>query len=144
MRVWMAADHAGYTLKEHLKQWLREQGHVIVDIGTHSAEPTDYPEWVHKLIVAFPPEERAVLICGSGNGVCMAANRYPNIRAALAWQPEIARLARAHNDANILCLPGRFLPPEEAEQVVAVFLTTPFEGGRHLRRISALNPPSHV
>lgn len=111
-----------------------------MDIGTHSEESTDYPLWVHALARQFPPEERAILICGSGNGVCMTANRYPHLRAALAWNAEIARLARAHNNANVLCLPGRFISPEEAQKAVEAFLHEEFEGGRHERRLQQLNP----
>ncbi len=140
VRIWMASDHAGFALKAHLKGYLTAQGYEVIDIGTHSEESTDYPIWVHALAKEFPPEERAILICGSGNGVCMTANRYPHLRAALAWNSEIARLARAHNNANVLCLPGRFLTPEEAEQAVEAFLHTEFEGGRHERRLQQLNP----
>ncbi|MCS7152349.1 MAG: ribose 5-phosphate isomerase B [Bacteroidia bacterium] len=139
MRIWIASDHAGFLLKTHLKAWLTSKGYEVVDIGTHSEESTDYPLWVHRLAQSFPPEERGILICGTGNGVCMTANRYSHLRAALAWNAEIARLARAHNDANILCLPGRFISSEEAEKAVEAFLQTPFEGGRHERRISQIN-----
>ncbi|MCX7606253.1 MAG: ribose 5-phosphate isomerase B [Bacteroidia bacterium] len=140
MHLWIASDHAGFRLKAHLREWLGSRSHTVEDIGTHSEESTDYPLWVHKLARHFPPEGRAILICGSGNGVCMTANRYPHIRAAVAWNREIARLARAHNDANILCLPARFISLEEAEAAVEAFLSTPFEGGRHLQRINAINP----
>lgn len=142
MRVWMASDHAGFSLKAHLRDWLRQQGHEVIDVGTHSEESTDYPLWVHALVRVLPPEGKAILICGSGNGVCMTANRYPHLRAALAWNAEIARLARAHNNANILCLPGRFISPQEAEKAVEAFLQTEFEGGRHERRLQQLNPSS--
>ncbi len=141
MRVWLVSDHAGFQLKSHLRTYL-EGRHEVQDVGTFSEESTDYPEWVHRLMGAFEPADRAILICGTGNGVCMTANRYSHVRAALAWNTEIARLARAHNDANVLCLPGRFLTPQEAEAIVEVFLTTPFEGGRHERRIARINPPT--
>jgi len=141
MRVWFVSDHAGFALKSHLRHYL-EGRYEVVDMGTFSEEATDYPQWVHRLMEKFPAAERAILICGTGNGVCMTANRYPQVRAALAWNPEIARLARAHNDANVLCLPGRFLTPQEAEAIVEVFLTTPFEGGRHEQRIAQINPPT--
>ncbi|MCS6896260.1 MAG: ribose 5-phosphate isomerase B [Bacteroidia bacterium] len=140
MRIWTASDHAGFPLKAHITRWLTAQGYEVIDIGTHSEESTDYPLWVHQLAQRFPPEEKAILICGTGNGVCMTANRYPQVRAALAWNSEVARLARAHNDANVLCLPGRFISTEEAEKAVRAFLSTPFEGGRHERRISQINP----
>lgn len=135
----MASDHAGFSLKSHLKAWLTQKGYEVEDVGPFSEEPTDYPRWVHKLAAVFPAGERAILICGSGNGVCMTANRYPHIRAALAWNREIARLARAHNDANVLCLPGRFIELTEAEAAVEAFLATPFEGGRHANRVAAIN-----
>lgn len=139
MRIWMASDHAGFALKTHLKSYLTARGYEVIDVGAPSDESTDYPVWVHRLAEQFPPAERAILICGSGNGVCMTANRYPHLRAALAWNADIARLARAHNDANILCLPGRFITPEEAEKAVEAFLSTEFEGGRHERRLQLLN-----
>ncbi len=141
MRVWLASDHAGFPLKKALVEWLTAQGYTVEDLGTHGPDSTDYPLWVHKLAERFPPEERAILLCGSGNGVCMTANRYPHLRAALAWNREIARLARAHNDANVLCLPGRFISIEEAQAAVQAFLDTPFEGGRHERRLHQINPP---
>ncbi len=140
MRVWMAGDHAGFTLKRHLAAYLADR-YEVIDVGPFSEESTDYPGWVHKLMAQFDPSERAILICGSGNGVCMTANRYSQVRAALAWEVEIARLARLHNDANVLCLPGRFLTPQQAEAIVDAFLSTAFEGGRHARRISQINPP---
>jgi ribose 5-phosphate isomerase B len=141
MRIWLAGDHAGYPLKSHLRTYLQNR-HEVIDIGPFSEDSTDYPDWVHKLMQAFPPTERAILLCGSGNGVCMTANRYPHIRAALAWCVEIAQLSRAHNDANVLCLPSRFLTPTEAEKIVEAFLHTPFEGGRHERRIQRITPPT--
>jgi ribose 5-phosphate isomerase B len=141
MRVWLVSDHAGYKLKHHLRRYL-EGRYEVVDVGTFSEEATDYPQWVHQLMKEFDSAERAILLCGTGNGVCMTANRYPQVRAALAWNVEIARLARAHNDANVLCLPARFLQPHEAEAIVETFLTTAFEGGRHERRIAQINPSS--
>ncbi|MGQ9864174.1 MAG: ribose 5-phosphate isomerase B [Bacteroidia bacterium] len=138
MRVWIASDHAGYELKRLLVGHLEAQGYEVKDIGAHSAEATDYPDWVHALIRQMPHHEQGVLICGSGNGVCMTANKYRHIRAALAWNQEIARLARAHNDANVLCLPARFIEVEEAIRAVERFLHTPFEGGRHQRRIEKI------
>ncbi|MCS7162311.1 MAG: RpiB/LacA/LacB family sugar-phosphate isomerase [Bacteroidia bacterium] len=140
MRVWLASDHAGYGLKCALRQWLQAKGYEVRDVGSPTADPTDYPLWVHQLAREFPPEGRAILLCGSGNGVCITANRYGHIRAAVAWNSEIARLARAHNDANVLCLPARFISLEEAQAAVAAFLNTPFEGGRHARRVALINP----
>ncbi|MEN2993430.1 MAG: RpiB/LacA/LacB family sugar-phosphate isomerase [Bacteroidia bacterium] len=140
MQVWLASDHAGYGLKSALGQWLQAEGYEVHDVGAPTEDPTDYPLWVHRLAREFPPEGRAILLCGSGNGVCITANRYPHIRAALAWNREIARLARAHNDANVLCLPARFISLEEAKAAVAVFLSTPFDGGRHARRVALINP----
>jgi len=122
MRVWLVSDHAGYKLKHHLRRYL-EGRYEVVDVGTFSEEATDYPQWVHQLMKEFDPAERAILLCGTGT-------------------VEIARLARAHNDANVLCLPARFLQPHEAEAIVETFLTTAFEGGRHERRIAQINPSS--
>ncbi|MCS6790549.1 MAG: ribose 5-phosphate isomerase B [Bacteroidia bacterium] len=142
MQVWIGADHAGFPLKKALIAWLQSLGHEVIDVGTFSEESTDYPIWVHRLVQQMERGGKGILICGSGNGVCITANRYPHIRAALAWNAEIARLARAHNDANILCLPGRFITPEEAMSAVDNFLHTAFEGGRHERRIAQINASS--
>lgn len=133
----IASDHAGYELKEFLKIKLAEAGYSIRDFGTYSTESVDYPDIAHSVctLVDNGQYSRAILICGTGNGMCMTANKYPNIRAGLCWNNEIAGLIRKHNDANILCLPGRFISKEEAEKAALSFLTVPFEGGRHEKRI---------
>ncbi len=136
----LGCDQGGYELKEFIKLKLSESGYSVRDFGTYSSASIDYPDIAHPVASAvanglFP---MAVLICGSGNGVCMTANKYPEIRAALCWNTEIARLARLHNDANILCLPGRFITEKEALSAVLVFLQTDFEGGRHKARIEKI------
>jgi ribose 5-phosphate isomerase B len=136
----LGCDQGGYTLKEFLKIKLAESGYSVRDFGSYSAESIDYPDVAHPVASAvnsglYP---MALLICGSGNGVCMTANKYSGIRAALCWNTELAKLARLHNDANILCLPGRFITESEAFNAVMAFLTTDFEGGRHLARIDKI------
>ena len=136
----LGCDQGGYALKEYIKIKLAESGYSVRDFGAYTAESIDYPDVVHPIASAvnqgqFP---MALLICGSGNGVCMTANKYPGIRAALCWNTELARLSRAHNDANILCLPGRFITDNEALSAVKAFLTTEFEGGRHKTRIDKI------
>lgn len=140
MHVLIAADHAGYGLKERLKVHLEATGHTVTDFGTHSDASMDYPDVVHPLAQQLAGEADAlgVLICGSGNGVCITANHHRGVRAALAWAPELARLARQHNDANVICLPARFIDPVAAVEAVDAFLTTPFEGGRHQRRVEKI------
>ena len=136
----LGCDQGGYELKEFLKIKLAESGYSVRDFGTYSPDSVDYPDFAHPVASAvndgqFP---MALLICGSGNGVCMTANKYAGIRAALCWNTELARLARSHNDANILCLPGRFITDDEALSAVKIFLTTDFEGGRHQARIDKI------
>jgi ribose 5-phosphate isomerase B len=136
----LGCDQGGYALKEYIKIKLAGSGYSVRDFGAYTAESIDYPDVVHPIASAvnqgqFP---MALLICGSGNGVCMTANKYPGIRAALCWNTELARLARAHNDANILCLPGRFISDNEALSAAKAFLTTEFEGGRHKTRIDKI------
>jgi ribose 5-phosphate isomerase B len=137
MKIAIGNDHAGYEIKRIIKDWLEEQGYDFVDYGTDSPEPADYPDIVHPLASAVDKGEidMGVLICGSGQGASITANKHQGIRATLCWRPEIAVLARSHNDANILCLPGRFIEGDAAIEVLRVFLDTPFDGGRHKRRI---------
>jgi ribose 5-phosphate isomerase B len=139
-KIAIASDHAGYCLKEYLKTKLAEFGLQVTDFGTDSQESVDYPDMIHPLARAVNEGTfaMAVIICGSGNGVSMVANRYPNVRAALCWQPEIAALARQHNNANIIALPARFITNELAAECVKVFISTDFEGGRHQRRIDKI------
>jgi ribose 5-phosphate isomerase B len=139
-KIAIGSDHAGYCLKEYVKKMILEWGLTVEDFGTYSEESVDYPDLIHPLARAvnegmFP---RAVIICGSGNGVSMVANKYPNVRAALCWKPEIAVLARQHNDANIIALPARFITDEIAAECVKMFINTDFEGGRHKRRVEKI------
>ncbi len=136
----IGCDHAGYDYKEAIKRILSEQGWVVEDKGTYSAESTDYPDYAHATATMVGDGKSAVgiLICGSANGVCMTANKHRGVRAALCWNEEVTSLARQHNDANIICLPARFISLELAEKMVDVFLSTAFEGGRHQRRVDKM------
>lgn len=137
----IASDHAGFELKEYLKRALEKQGYQVSDKGTHSEESTDYPDYAHALAneVVSDEDSLGVLICGSANGVSMAANKHAGIRAAIAWNPELASLARTHNDANVLSLPARFVSLDEAEEILQAFLSAKFEGGRHARRVNKID-----
>lgn len=139
-RVALGCDHAGFELKEIIINRLKDRGILFHDFGTFSTESTDYPDFAHAVAksVNSGEFEKGILICGSGNGVSMTANKYPGVRAALCWNREIARLARLHNDANILSLPGRFIDPEVALSALDAFLETDFEGGRHQRRVEKI------
>jgi ribose 5-phosphate isomerase B len=140
MIIHIGADHAGFALKEQVKVRLQQQGHEVKDNGTFSEESTDYPDYAHKTAtVVADSGEFGILICGSANGVCMTANKHAGVRAALCWNKEVALLARAHNNANIICLPARFISDAEAFEMVDVFLNTDFEGGRHERRVSKID-----
>lgn len=138
--VGLCSDHAGYELKCILEGWLEANCIKYVDFGTDSAESCDYPDFAHPCACALEAGEcyPAIAICGSGNGIGMTMNKHQGVRAAHCWEPELARLARAHNDANALVLPARFIAPELAIEILEVFLTTPFEGGRHERRIEKI------
>jgi len=142
LNIAIGGDHAGFELKEHLKVFLASQGHVFTDYGPPSAESTDYPDQIHPLAAAVVAGEHdfGIIMCGSGNGVSMTANKHAGIRAALSWKPEIARLARAHNNANVLALPARHIREEDAREAVKVFLDTSFEGGRHKARVEKIIP----
>jgi len=136
----LGCDQGGYALKEYIKIKIAESGYSVRDFGTYSPDSVDYPDIAHPVAAAVNNGQypMAILICGSGNGVCMTANKYAGIRAALCWKTELATLARLHNDANILCLPGRFISEYEALSAVMAFLTTDFEGGRHKARIEKI------
>ncbi|GIV39993.1 MAG: ribose 5-phosphate isomerase B [Thermonema sp.] len=138
--VFIGSDHAGFEYKEAIKKMLAEAGYRVEDVGTHSSESVDYPDYAHPVAQAVEEGKahRGILICGSGNGVCITANKHAKVRAALCWNEEIARLARQHNDANVICLPARFVSLEEAKAMVKTFLTTGFEGGRHERRVNKI------
>ena len=138
--VAMCSDHAGYELKEVIKQHLQAAGITIEDFGTHSTDSCDYPDFAHACAEAVQSgkDYPGIALCGSGNGMAMSLNKHRGIRAALCWNVEIAWLARLHNDANVCCLPARFIPYEDAQDIVERFLTTDFEGGRHQRRIEKI------
>lgn len=136
----IGADHAGFSIKEELKKYLSEKGYEVKDFGTYSEESADYPDYAHQVADTVEKKEFdfGILLCGSGNGMVMSANKHPGIRAALCWKEEIARLSRAHNDANILVLPARFIKEEEAKKCVNAFLSASFEGGRHEGRVKKI------
>ena len=137
----MASDHGGFSMKEFLKQKLEDQGYKIKDFGTHSEESVDYPDYIHPLASEINKGniEFGIIMCGSGNGAQMTANKYPNVRAALCWDKEQTILTRQHNNANVLSLPGRFLDFATAWEMVQLFLSTSFEGGRHIRRVEKMS-----
>jgi ribose 5-phosphate isomerase B len=141
MRIALASDHAGFEYKQMLVGFLRERGHDAVDLGTDSNESVDYPDFIAKAAraVAGGDCERGIVLGGSGNGEAMAANRFRGVRCALCWSEESARLARAHNDANMISIGQRLVPEAEVRRIVEVWLSTPFDGGRHLRRIQKLD-----
>ncbi|MEG2513918.1 MAG: ribose 5-phosphate isomerase B [Bacteroidaceae bacterium] len=138
--IGLASDHAGYILKEFVKGWLTSRGMVYKDFGTNSTASVDYPDYAHPLAKAVEKGEckLGIAICGSGNGISMVLNKHQGIRAALCWEPELAHLARQHNDANVLVMPGRFISNEEAEIIMNEFFATDFEGGRHQQRIDKI------
>lgn len=140
MKLGICSDHAGFELKALVIKTLTERGIEIKDFGTFSAESCDYPDFAHPCASALENGEvyPAIGICGSGNGIAMTLNKHQGVRAAICWEPELARLARAHNDANCLVLPARFIPAELALQIVDTFLASDFEGGRHIRRVEKI------
>src|SRR5438270_12894384 len=139
-RILIASDHAGFQLKEALERALGELGFEVEDLGTDSTESTDYADYAHPLAkqVSDGDVKRGVLLCGTGLGMSYTANRYPHVRAAVAWNPEIAKLAREHNDANVLVLPARFVGADEGRAILKAWLDTPFAGGRHARRVEKI------
>jgi ribose 5-phosphate isomerase B len=139
-KIIIASDHAGFRLKEKLVRWLLAHRYEVKDIGCFSEDSVDYPDYAHPLAVAVEKGEfnYGITICGSGNGINMTSNKHQKIRSAVCWSEDISKLARAHNDANICALPGRFLNEAEAVLIVKTFLNTPFEGGRHKRRIDKI------
>ena len=140
-KIAIASDHAGYFLKEKIIKYLSKESYEIKDLGCYSGEKVDYPDFGHALAraVAAQEYELGISICGTGNGINMTVNKHPGIRSALCWNEDISRLARAHNDANICALPGRFISESEAFLIVKTFLTTRFEGGRHQGRIDKIS-----
>ncbi len=140
MKIAIGCDHAGTSLREELIHYLQEKGHEIIDFGTKTTDSVDYPDYAHPVANAVESNQadKGILICGSANGVCITANKHAGIRAALCWKPEIAELARQHNDANIIGIPARFMSTDEAKASVNLFLTTAFEGGRHQNRVNKI------
>jgi ribose 5-phosphate isomerase B len=140
MRIAIGADHAGYGLKQRLAGWLERQGHEVLDLGTTDEQSVDYPDYAHAVSAALGAgrADRGLLVCGTGIGMSIAANRHPGIRAAKCNDPHEARMSRAHNDANVLCVGARILDASVAESILQEFLATAFEGGRHARRVEKL------
>ena len=140
MKIVVASDHAGYEMKTRLVEYIKERSFKVTDLGCNSAESVDYPDYGHQIAeyISLGEAEIGISLCGSGNGINMTANKHAEIRSALCWNPEIAALARQHNNANICALPARFISFEEAKTIVDVFLQATFEGGRHQRRIDKI------
>jgi ribose 5-phosphate isomerase B len=136
----VGCDHAGFEYKEALKSFLEKLDFQVDDFGTNSKESVDYPDYVHPLAESIESgkNDLGILICGSANGVAITANKHRHIRAAIAWQNDIAALSRQHNNANVICLPARFITIEQAQQFVLTFINTPFEGGRHAIRVNKI------
>lgn len=140
IKIAVACDHAGFERKKAVLNYLKEQGIEYRDFGAYSSESSDYPDFAHPLAVAVSAGEfdKGITLCGSGNGINMTANKHQEIRSAICWLPEIAELARLHNDANICALPARYITDQEAIEIIRVFLATGFEGGRHTNRINKI------
>jgi ribose 5-phosphate isomerase B len=140
MKLAIGGDHAGFTYKDAIYKELLSKGYDIKDFGTNDDDSVDYPDFAHPVAsyVQANPDCRGILVCGSGNGVCMVANKHAGIRAALCWTVEIAKLSRQHNDSNIICIPARFVSPELASSMVEIFLSQQFEGGRHASRVNKI------
>lgn len=140
MKIAIGCDHAGFDYKEGIVAMLQSQGHMVQDFGAHSAASVDYPDFAHPVAEAVESglADRGILICGSGNGVTITANKHQKIRCALCWNEEIASMARLHNDANVIALPARYVPEILAQAMVRIFLTTEFEGGRHSKRVDKI------
>ena len=138
--IGLASDHAGFPLKQHVKEYLTQKGIEFHDYGTYSEESCDYPDFGHALAKGLEACEceQGIAVCGSGEGISITLNKHQGIRAALCWIPEIAHLARQHNDANVLVMPGRFITNEEADAIMDEYLSTSFEGGRHARRVAKI------
>lgn len=141
MPLAIGSDHAGFEYKQMLVEFLKEKGYKVEDFGTHSPDSVDYPDFAHPVADSVEKGDAwaGILVCGSANGVAITANKHQGIRAAIAWLDEIARLARQHNNANIICVPARFISEELARNIVETFLTTDFEGGRHANRVGKIS-----
>ena len=142
MNISIGNDHAGTSYKRELLLLLESLGHTVINHGTNEENSVDYPDTVHPVAkdVSTKKSEIGIIICGSGNGANMTANKHPNVRSALCWTTEISLLARQHNNANVLSLPARFISLDEAKEIVKIFLSTPFDGGRHQLRIDKIDP----
>ena len=140
MKISIGNDHAGPDYKKAIVQYLEKQGYEIINHGTDTFESVDYPDFGHEVAydIQIKNADLGIVICGSGNGIAMTANKHQDVRAALCWTKEIAELARLHNDANVISIPARFTSIEQAVQMVETFLTTPFEGGRHAKRVNKI------
>jgi len=140
MKLGIASDHAGYKMKEYLKERLKKLGYEIIDFGTESEESVDYPDYASKLAEAVSKGkvEKGILICGTGVGVSIVANKYPGVRAGIAYSDEVAELIARHNDANVICFGGRTMDFDDAFKRVKIWLDTPFDGGRHERRVKKI------
>jgi len=138
--VAIGSDHAGFEFKIEIVQWLNKKGIQVADMGVYENKSVDYPDYAHPVSISVEKKESAfgILICGTGNGVCMTANKHNDVRAGLCWNNEVAKLIRQHNDANIICLPARFISIETAKELVDIFIETEFEGGRHARRVEKI------
>ena len=143
--ILIASDHAGFELKEKLEAELLSLGYAVLDLGPDSDASIDYADFAHPLAqrVSSGASQRGILLCGTGLGMSYTANRYPHVRAAIAWTPEIAALAREHNDANVLVLPARFVGDDEGRAILNAWLDTPFAGGRHARRVAKIERDEH-
>ena len=138
--VVIGSDHAGYEYKMAIVAWLKGKGYPVIDKGVDENKSVDYPDYAHPVAVSVEKGEAAfgILLCGSANGVCITANKHQGIRAGLAFELEVAKLIRQHNDANIICIPARFVSLEYAKQMIGIFIDTPFEGGRHQTRVNKI------
>lgn len=140
LKIGIASDHAGFHLRQAVKEWLKQHGAVVTDYGCPSTDSCDYPDFAHPMASSIEDgtNDMGIAICSTGNGICMTANHHRDIRAALCWDEPLARLARQHNNANVLCLPASFVSEEKALQIVETFFSTEFEGGRHERRVNKI------
>jgi ribose 5-phosphate isomerase B len=137
----LGADHAGVAYKKEVIEWLEKKGYQVKDFGTYSTDSVDYPDFAHPTATSVEAGEAAfgILFCGSANGVAITANKHAGIRAGLCWLPEVAQLTRLHNDANVICIPARFVGVESATEMIDLFMTTAFEGGRHQGRVDKIS-----
>jgi ribose 5-phosphate isomerase B len=140
MPVAIGSDHAGYAYKVEIVQWLNKKGMQVIDMGVYEDKSVDYPDYAHPVADSVEKKEASfgILLCGTGNGVCMTANKHQGIRAAMCWDSDVAKLVRLHNDANIICLPARFIALAQAISLIETFMETAFEGGRHERRVGKM------